>query len=253
MNNLIKFVGRIVFGKLLPRLVYPVIRGPLRGARFRLGTSAGEGGGASIYFNMIEPEQTSVFVNTLKNGMVFFDIGANIGYYTILGARLIGSKGRVFAFEPVLRNLVYLYQHTLVNKASNVTIISVACSDTTSLKNFCWGKNYAEGHLCEKSDNNNTIPVPTISIDEVIQQVGISPDVIKIDVEGAELSVLKGAQGVLSKARPKIFLSTHSYILRETCLEYLRECGYTCEALSRDKMNPSEFIAYYQYPSVPIN
>lgn len=245
MNNFIRFISRIIFGRLLPRLAYPVIRGPLQGARFILGAGAGEGGGASVYFAMVEPEQTSAFVNTLKNGMIFFDIGANVGYYTILGARLVGSQGKVFAFEPLIQNLYHLYRHTLLNKTNNVTIVSAACSDTLSLAIFSAGENSATGHLGEENDTDNKFPVLTISIDEVVQRLHVFPSVIKIDVEGAELSVLKGAKGTLRKEKPKIFLSTHSDVLRKTCLEYLREYGYAYEVLSQDKLNPSEFLAVY--------
>lgn len=249
MNNLIRVCARIVFGKLLPRLAYPVIRGPLKGAKFILGTFSGDCGGVVVYFNMIEPEQTSTFVDTLKNGQVFFDIGANVGYYTILGARIVGSQGKVFAFEPVIRNLAYLYQHTVLNKASNVTIISAACSDTLSLSIFSEGRNFAEGHITnniqlENDANNLLFPVPTVTVDAMVQQLGVSPDVIKIDVERAELSVLRGAQATLRNAKPKLFLSTHSDMLRSTCLEYLKGFGYTCEVLSQD--NPrSELLAKY--------
>ncbi len=248
MNKLIRASIRLVFGRLLPRLAYPVLRGPLRGARFILGTSAGEGGGATVYFNMSEPEQTSAFVDTLKNGQVFFDIGANVGYYTILGSQLVGSQGRVFAFEPAVRNLAYLYQHTILNKASNVTIISAACSDTVSLTLFSVGPNFAMGHLTnnmrlEAAATEPAFPVPTVTVDAIVQLLGVSPDVIKIDVEGAELSVLKGAQATLRKAKPTIFLSTHSDTLRSTCLEYLEGLGYTFEVLSQNKISPSEFLA----------
>jgi len=82
MNDLVRASARFVFGKLLPRWAYPVIRGPLKGAKFILGTLSGEGGGATVYFNMSEPEQTSAFVGALKPGQVLFDIGANVGYYT---------------------------------------------------------------------------------------------------------------------------------------------------------------------------
>jgi FkbM family methyltransferase len=235
----------ILLIKLLPQWAYPVLRGPLRGAKFILGTLAGEARGASVYLNMVEPEQTTAFVNTIKNGQVFFDIGANVGYYTILGARLVGTQGRVFAFEPVIRNVVYLYQHILLNKANNVIIVPTACSDFLSLQIFTAGENFATGHLGEDGDAHNTFPVPTISVDEVIQQMNVLPDVIKIDVEGAELSVLKGAQNTLRVAKPKILLSTHSEILRKTCLEYLGEFGYTFEVLSQDKTNPSEFLASF--------
>lgn len=244
MNSWIRFSVYVLL-RLLPRVAYPVIRGPLQGTKFILGALAGEGGGASVYLNMIEPEQTSALVDILKNGQVFFDIGANVGYYTLLAARLVGLHGKVFAFEPVIRNIVYLYQHISLNKINNVTIISGACSDTLSFQVFSAGRNFAEGHLGEDNGTHNTFPVLTVSVDNVVQRLGVYPNVIKIDVEGAELAVLKGANATLHKARPKIFLSTHSDILRSTCLEYLKECGYAYEVLSQDKINPSEFLAIY--------
>jgi FkbM family methyltransferase len=231
--------------RLVPRMPYPVVHGPLRGARFVLGTLAGEGGGASVYLNMIEPEQTSALLRTLKNGDVFFDIGANVGYYTILGARLVGAEGRVFAFEPVVRNIVHLYHHVSLNRASNVTIVPAACSDTLSLETFSAGRNFATGHLGGDSDAQSRYPVLTVPLDELTQRVGVHPNVVKIDVEGAELSVLKGAQVTLQKARPKVLLSTHSDLLREACLEYLKQFGFVHEVLSEDKSNPSEFLAMY--------
>ena len=244
MNSWIRFSGRFL-SRLLPRVAYPVIRGPLKGTKFILGALAGEGGGASVYLNMIEPEQTSAFVNTLKDGQVFFDIGANVGYYTLLAARLVGLQGKVFAFEPVIRNIVYLYQHISLNRMNNITIIPNACSDSLSLQVFSAGRNFAEGHLGEDDGNHNTFPVLTVSVDNVVQRLGVYPNVIKIDVEGAELAVLEGANTTLHKAKPKIFLSTHSDMLRSSCLEYLRECDYVYEVLSQDKTNPSEFLAMY--------
>ena len=241
MNGVLRSVGRLST-RLLPRAAYPVVRGPLRGARFVLGAMSGEGGGASVYFNMVEPEQTAVFSTALKPGQVFFDIGANVGYYTVLGSRLVGLTGRVIAFEPVLRNLAYLYRHILLNGAGNVTVVPAACADAMSIALFAAGEDFATGRLRDEK-SGSTFPVPVVSVDDVIRHVGISPDVMKIDVEGAELSVLKGAQGALRTSRPAIFLSTHSDALRGSCLEYLRGYGYTCDVLSHDKVNPSEFLA----------
>lgn len=250
MNKLIKEFARIVFGKMLPQIAYPVVCGPLKGAKFILGTLSGDGSGASVYFNLTEPAQTSFFVNSLNDGQVFFDIGANVGYYTILGARIVGSQGKVFAFEPVIRNLSYLYRHTILNNASNVTIISAACSDTLSLSEFSSGYNFATGYMTNNSHFENDsyelhYPVPTVTVDAIVQHLGVSPDVIKIDVEGAEYSVLVGAKRTVSKAKPKIFLSTHSDKLRMTCLEYLRDLGYTWEVLNQYRNIPSEFLAKY--------
>ena len=81
---------------------------------------------------------------------MLFDIGANVGYYTILGARLVGPRGKVVAVEPVVRNLAYLYRHIVLDKASNVSIVSAACSDTVSITTFSLGQNFAMGYLANK-------------------------------------------------------------------------------------------------------
>lgn len=241
MSNMLRSVARTVFGKLLPRVAYPVIRGPLNGVRFILGALEGEGGGATVYFNMLEPEQTAAVAATLKKGDVFFDIGANVGYYTLLASRLVGREGKVVAFEPVIRNLAYLYQHMLLNKTSNVTIVSAACSDSLSLAFFSSGENFATGHI-DGGTQENTLLVPTLSVDAVAQKTGVSPNVMKIDVEGAELAVLKGAKTTLLAGRPTIFLSTHSAELRTDCLAYLKEFGYTVAVLDSDNNDPSSFL-----------
>lgn len=240
-------MARSIFGKL-PRIAYPILFGPLRGSRFVLGSLAGTGGGTSVYFNMIEKEQTEAFTDTLSDGQVLFDIGANVGYYTLLGSRLVGLCGKVIAVEPVVRNLAYLYQHIVLNKANNVSIVTAACSDTVSLAMFSLEQNHAMGYLAYNHGERNEgkkelFLVPTVTIDAMVQQMEISPDVIKVDVEGAELSVLKGAQTTLREIRPRVFLSTHSEVLRSDCLEYLAKLGYTFEVLSLDKKNPSEFLA----------
>lgn len=248
MKNFLRSCIRNVFGKCLPRIAYPVICGPLKGVRFILGALSGDGGGASVYINKVEVEQTKAFTKILSNGQILFDIGANVGYYTLLGARLVGLTGKVFAFEPVIRNLAYLYHHTVLNKINNAIIISAACSDSVSLTKFSIGINYSVGHLINNKNNESSLkeillPVPTVTVDAIVQQLGVSPDVIKIDVEGAELSVLKGAKDTISKKKPVVFLSTHSDELRTLCLEYLKEFGYTFEVLSQNKNNPSEFLA----------
>jgi FkbM family methyltransferase len=152
--------------------------------------------------------------------------------------------GKVFTFEPVARNLAYLYRHVAINKLRNVTIISAACSDSVALAMFTAGENNAMGHLAGNGGGGaiSTL-VPTVSVDAVVQTTGIAPDVMKIDVEGAELAVLKGAQTTLQQYSPVIFLSTHSDELRATCLEFLMECGYQYEILGSDAKDPSSFLA----------
>jgi FkbM family methyltransferase len=161
---------------------------------------------------------------------------------------VVGSQGEVISVEPLIRNLVCLYHHTLLNKATNVSIIPTACSDSLSLAAFSLGPNFATGSLAnlrheENSSERALFLVPTVTVDAIVQRLGTCPDVIEVDVEGAELSVLKGAQVTLREAKPRVLLSVHSEALRSNCLEFLTKLGYRFEVLNRNKDNPSEFLA----------
>lgn len=244
MQKLLRNSGRFIFGRILPRLAYPVVSGPLRSSRFILGSFAGDGGGASVYFNKTEPEQADAMVLELKNGQVFFDIGANVGYYSILASKIVGKTGTVLACEPVIRNLAYLQRHVVVNKAANVKILAFACSDENGTARFSLGPNSAMGGLAsdEKAENaGGDVLVPTITMDTIAAELGLLPDVIKIDVEGAEVGVLRGGMEILRSKKPAIFLSTHSTDLREACLKLLNEIGYEAEPLAGGT-DPHEFL-----------
>lgn len=246
MKNLMRAAGREIFGKLLPRRAYPVVRGHLRGAKFLLGTLEGAGGGGSVYFDLVEPEQTKVFAENINAGDVFFDVGANVGYYTVFGSLLVGKSGQVVSFEPVVRNLSHLYRHITINNLQNVSVIPSACSDEISLAAFSSGQNTAMGHLADEqqkdSSKKDLTLVSTVTLDAVAEKLGVVPDALKIDVEGAELSVLRGAKDKVLPAKPKIFLSLHSEKLRADCLEYLRNFDYKFEPLGADEKDAMEFL-----------
>jgi len=212
---MIKKLANILFGRVLPRIPYPVVCGPLRGARFILGSLAGDSGGVSAYFNKVETERTDTFATVVKKGHVVFDIGANVGYYTVLSARLAGPQGRVIAIEPAVRNLAYLYRHVMLNKLTNVTLIPAACSHGVALASFSEGPNCATGHLGAENDRRGD-PVVTLSVDDVAQQLGLLPDIVKI-------------------------IEIHSDELRKNCLEYLKTLGYTSHVLDRQNNPPADF------------
>ncbi|MBC7921462.1 MAG: FkbM family methyltransferase [Ferruginibacter sp.] len=248
MASISRSIGKIIFGKMMPRVMYPVVRGRLKGARFTLGSIAGQGGGGSVYFGMIEPHQTNAFVETLREGQTVLDLGANVGYYSVLASRLVGTKGRVVSFEPSVRNLSLLYRHLRANQAENVMVIPAACSDTHQLALFASGDTYATGHLVEGQENAasriQVTAVPCLTVDEVVERLDLSPDVMKIDVEGAELDVLKGAAKTLADCQPAIFLSVHSDQLRESCSKLLEELGYVVETINQE--DPNELLAKHQ-------
>ena len=222
------------------------MRGPARGSRFILGSLAGEGGGATVYLGMVEPEQSRTISQLLRRGGVFFDVGANVGYYSVLASRIVGETGLVVAIEPDIRNISFLYRHRMKNRLRNVSIVTAACSDRSGLCTFSTGSTFATGHLSDRTPDvrlGQSSLVPTISLDSLAERIERFPDVVKIDVEGAELSVLQGASNTLAKRRPVIVLSTHSESLRSECLSFLAVLGYESRPLKDGDTNPTEHLA----------
>ena len=222
---------RWLSGRVLPRVAYPVVRGPLRGRWFVLGAAGGAGGGASVYVNHVEPKKTDALLRVLKPGQVVFDVGADIGY-TLLAALRTGPGGRVFAFEPSPRNISYLHRHLVLNGATNVVVVPAACSDSSGLAMFEESVDCAEGRLAEPraaGGDSRLSLVATVTIDEVVRVTGRVPDVMKIDVEGAEERVLRGAARTLASMRPTLILAVHSEAARVACTTVLTPLGYTAE------------------------
>lgn len=194
---------------------FPILRGPLFGKRWLLNTRS------NFFFGTYEPEQTRAFVEVIKPGDVIYDVGAHVGYYTVLGAVRTGAGGRVVAFEPAPRNLAKLQAHVAMNRLANVTIREVAVSDRQGTARFDSSAGSGVGHLSE----TGAIQVPTTTLDALAAELP-PPRVLKIDVEGAELAALNGGQQLIRSARPVIFLSTHGQALKDQCMDFLRRFGY---------------------------
>jgi len=249
MRKIIKNIARNIATKLVPEISYPVLRGPLKGMKIIHGALGGPSKGASIYFNLFEIKQTTEFFNRINSGDIVFDIGANIGYYSMLSSRKIGENGKIFSFEPVIRNLSFLYRHVEQNKLKNITILPLACSENSELVKFSFGLDTAQGHLLEVENPVKTVNsydrityIHTISIDEFISRSGNYPNIVKIDVEGSELLVLKGAVETLTNIKPVIFLSIHSNDLEISCKEYLLKFGYKFILLDEKERPSVEYI-----------
>src|SRR5713226_8570232 len=110
--------------RLLPtELVVPVLRGPLRGSKWIVGSSL-----HGWWLGSFEHKKQTRIASALKPGSIFYDIGANAGFYSLLAARLV-SPGKVYAFEPLPRNVSYLQRHLELNETSNVEVLDLAVSD----------------------------------------------------------------------------------------------------------------------------
>jgi FkbM family methyltransferase len=170
--------------------------------------------GVEILKGHFEPALRSVLVSKLKHGMTVLDIGANIGYYTVLMASRIGESGRVIAFEP--NPVVYeeLKSNIELNRLSNALVLPIALSDSSGDSQFYFPHEGQEGHGGLRKNNSFTEArienVSTDRLDEVLLRLSIKKvDLIKIDVEGAELLVIRGANGLLTgRSKPIIFFES---------------------------------------------
>jgi FkbM family methyltransferase len=159
-----------------------------------------------------EPEVWAAISSGLSDGGVFFDVGAHIGYDSLKAARLVGEKGRVVAFEPNPNTLRILRSNIEASGARNVIVQPIACTDseqTLTLFDSTPGGNSGSSSLSRANAGGLTRPytVRGRPIDDVVSELGMTRvDVVKADVEGAELLVLRGAAQTLRRFHPKLIL-----------------------------------------------
>jgi FkbM family methyltransferase len=197
---------------------------------------------ATQNWEVVERDSYRAFAAMVRPGDVVFDIGAHIGTYSVIASRLVGPAGRVVAYEPVAFTRAYLERHLEWNAAAANTVVRpVCCADRTGTAPFHFRPGQAEGM-------NGLVPVPGFEVSEVelttvdveARSLGLTPDVLKIDVEGAELDVLKGAEDVLRRHGPRLSLSLHPAALAvrsstpEAVLAWLSARGYDSKVIARD-------------------
>jgi len=214
---------------LEPDSYLPVVSGPLRGAKWIVHSSL-----HSCLVGDYEPGTQLVFQRYISPGSVVFDVGANVGFLSLLASRLAGPAGRVIAFEPAPVAVGYLRRHVALNRAHNIEIIAVAVADENGRARFSSAGPVEMGHLAD----DGQLEVETASLDTLVE-TGIipPPDVVKIDVEGAELGVLRGAQAILRARRPVVVLSTHGLESHEASCSLLRSLGYAVTLLEHSLAN----------------
>lgn len=219
----------------------------MRGTRWIVG--AGQHG---YWLGTYEYEKQKAFASIVRPGFVVYDIGAHAGFYSLLAAKRSGVEGRVFAFEPLPRNLRCLRRHIALNRVTNVAVVEAAVSDRTGRSAFAEDPSSFLGHLAE----HGLLEVRTLALDEWAARAGRpDPDCIKIDVEGGELRVLRGGAQLIERSHPAILLATHGPRVHEACCRFLLERGYRVAGVSRGSgCSSSELMAIHgreQHPPDP--
>ena len=205
--------------RLVPsRAVVRVVRGPAAGSRWIAGAAT-----HGCWLGTYEREAIRSFVEAIGPGDTVFDVGAHAGYYTLAAARRVGRRGRVVAFEPHPQNLDYLRRHVRLNDLRHVLVLPMAIADSTGEAAFEAAESRFEGRLSA----SGTIAVKVASLDD-LSAAGTAPDpdVVKIDVEGAEERVLVGAAALVDRVHPVFFVAAHSPALYDRCAAWLEARGY---------------------------
>jgi FkbM family methyltransferase len=165
-----------------------------------------------------EPVETALIKKVLKPGDVFVDIGANIGYYTLLAARLAGPGGRVIAFEPDPCNFQLLGKNIRQNGYSNVVPLNLAVSDRSQNAQLFRSKtNPGDHRIWDSGDRRESVPIRTVSLDEYFKKLDKRVHFIKMDIQGAEAKALEGMKGLVRSNR-------NLGLVAEFCGKNIRNC-----------------------------
>ena len=182
----------------------------------------------SIACGMLETSVQEAMVRHLGPGDVLLDVGANLGFFSLLGSRLVGSQGHVYALEPVPENALAIRRHAELNLVENVSVMELAAAQSPGtgrlqlVDDRSWSK--LEGYG-DHPGTEQVLEVELVSIDQLVEAGTLpAPSLVKIDVEGAELDVLRGMKATLERARPAVICEVHGTHRRFA--EYMRERGY---------------------------
>ena len=183
---------------------------------------------------VLEPSVQEALRRHVGPGATVFDIGADIGFFSILSARLAGSRGRVEAFEPVPASAAAISANARLNGfGDRVTVHETAVSDREGRASFLVGADPTWSHLSDRGEDARAtarLEVPVIALDERIGGGELPiPHVVKLDVEGSEIAVLTGLSRTLDAHRPVVICELHE--TNREIVELLTAHGYTVENL----------------------
>jgi len=238
--NLSAVSSRSVAGKFLrwplrfvPReLAVPIPQGALRGKRWIVGAAT-----HGCWLGSYEYTKQRLFERRVAAGDIVYDVGANVGFYTLLASVLVGPTGHVVAVEPFPRNVSYLRRHLALNAVTNVTLVEGAAHDHCGVVRITDGPDSCQIRV----DEAGALGVQSFTLDDLVFHDGLpAPTAMKIDVEGA------------AEHRPVIFLSTHGPDAHAECCQLLRGFGYRLRPIDSGSVEESsELVAEHQPAARP--
>jgi FkbM family methyltransferase len=212
-KKLKRFIAKVFSG-----IPFPVFNNQLKGMRLPISPLMS----GRLYFDDVEPQVHNVYDLFLKPGCVFFDVGANVGLHSYYVSRKF-KNSQVYAFEPLPSNAAYIRSSIKLNRISNITLYEEAIADKKGIAFFDQSINNHQGRI---SSQESAMQVKLTSLDDFINETGIKPDLLKIDVEGTEDMVMEGFRENITKVQPVMIIEVHTKQQSDKMLAYFRPLNY---------------------------
>lgn len=200
-GTLSRFLSKV----LIPKPTHPVISKTVYGFDMLINPAVDNGVESSLYYFGTYEKGTLNFIKThLKEGQVFFDIGANIGLMSIFTSYSVGNTGKVYAFEANPETVKLLNYNIELNSISNIIVVDKAIGNNEGkiqIYNNGAG-NRGGASLIKPEQETQSFEVDLIKLDNIELYATMDIGMIKIDVEGFEMDVLKGIEKILSTSNP---------------------------------------------------
>lgn len=203
---------------LIPKdMVIPIMQGPGRGLKWIVGSY-----NHGCWLGSYEFEKQIVLKNLVKEGDVVYDLGAHVGYFTIIFSRLVGNTGMVYAFEPFESNYNYILKHIATNKIKNVAAIQAGIGVKSEKGYFAIGSHTATGSRTDEGQ----LEFQVYNLVEYISNNRLKiPNLIKMDIEGEEINVVPVLIDFILANKIKLLTSTHGDLITKTLVELLSKSG----------------------------
>jgi FkbM family methyltransferase len=195
----------------------------------------------SYIYGVWEPEVVSALQEVVRPGCFAIDAGAHIGFFTLILSRLVGPAGRVIAFEPLPWNFSVLNYNVRINRCSNVDTVDKALLDRKCelVANLPDDQPLPVGAGFSPSGGKEPITVDAVSLDDFLHDRQSRLHLIKVDVEGSELLVLRGACRTIETYHPTMIIEVHHFDSSpdaSPAVDQIRAWGYEIRWLSRRKL-----------------
>jgi FkbM family methyltransferase len=200
-----------------------------------------------------EPAIQDLLAEHIKAGSVVWDIGANVGFYTVIASRLVGD-GQVVAFDPLPANCDAISHNLQLNGMTNVEIARIALSDEVGTANL----NVYRGSTLAELAPRDRVPAgrtPLAQIDVPVSTLDVQlesfppPALVKMDIEGGEIAALRGATALLTQVRPILVCELHG--TNGPVMDILESCGYRAVTVGDPGVSPRDAVWYAHILAMP--